>query len=177
MKKLYLLTLLALISSCSHLRPKAPSHWTGKEAYTKHGFHHEKNRHLATNYIRGFYIPPATKVTVTEVTVKSAKLLINGNTVEIVNVEKYTNKSMEGLLERMLSKESFTPQISPKFQVNLKTGQPAIGMSKDEVVLCIGYPPAHATGSLDSPVWKYWFSRFDTKNLIFVGDKLDSIRN
>ena len=177
MKKIALLLLVTLISSCSHLRPKVPSHWTGKEVYTKHGFHYEKNRHIATNYIRGFYVPPASKVTVTEVTSKSANLLINGNTVEIVNVEKYTYKNMEQLLERMLTETSFTPSISDKFKVNLKTGQPALGMTKAEVLLCIGYPPAHATGSLDAPVWKYWFSRFDTKNLIFVGDKLDSIRN
>ena len=177
MKKLYLLFLLSLISSCSHFLQKVPSQWTGKDAYTKHGFHYEKNRHMATNYIRGFYVPPATKVTVTEVTSKTAKLLINGNTIEIINVEKYTNKSMEELLNRMLSKNSFTPNVTEKYKVNLKTGQPALGMSKREVITCIGYPPAHATSSLDATVWRYWFSRFDTKNLIFVGDKLDSIRN
>jgi len=177
MKKIYVLLVLALLTSCSHFLQKVPSEWTGQEAYTKHGFHYEKNRHIATNYIRGFYVPPGTKVTITEVTSKSAKLLIDGNSIQIINVEKYTHRSMEGLLERMLSKTKVNPKVSSKFSVNLKTGQPALGMTKDEVITCIGYPPAHATASLEASVWKYWFSRFDTKNLIFVGSKLDSIRN
>ena len=31
-----------------------------------------------------------------------------------------------------------------------------VGMSKEQVIVSLGYPPAHATPSLDSPQWKYW---------------------
>lgn len=177
MKKISLLLSLLLLVSCSNMFKVVPSKWAGKEAYTKHGFHFEKNRHLTTNYIRGSYVSPGTKVKVLSVSSKTTELQVNGSIIEIVNVEKYTNQNMEGILDRMLSEQAFTPTMSEKFKVNLKTGQPSIGMTKDEVLTCIGYPPAHSTYDLGAQVWKYWFSRFDTKDLIFVGDKLSSIRN
>ncbi|MCM8538891.1 MAG: hypothetical protein NE328_01310 [Lentisphaeraceae bacterium] len=177
MKKPIILLSVLLLASCANMFKVVPSKWTGKDAYTQHGFHYEKNRHMTTNYIRGSYVPPGTKVNVLSVTSKVANLQIDGNTIEIVNIEKYTNTNIEGVLDRLLTDKSFTPTVSEQFKVNLKTGQPSIGMTKDEVITCIGYPPAHSTYELSAQVWKYWYSRFDTKDLIFVGDKLNSIRN
>lgn len=176
MKYVTVLLTLLFLTGCQHFKT-VPSKWTGKEAYTKHGFHYEKNRHIATNYIRGFYVSPNTKVKVMNVKGNSADLMIDGNLVSIVNTEKYTNLNIESLLDRMLSTTSVPPKVSSQFKVNLKTGQPSIGMTKEEVKTIIGYPPAHATPSLDSLVWKYWFSRFDTKDLVFEGYVLKTIRN
>lgn len=177
MNKLCIVLSLFFLASCSRMFTVTPSKWTNKEAYTKHGFHYEKNRHLTTNYIRGTYVPAGTKVKVLEVSSKVSSLQIGSQTIDIVNAEKYTHKNMEQVLDRMLSETAFTPEISDAFKVNLKTGQPSIGMTKSEILTCLGYPPAHSTYDLNGLVWKYWFSRFDTKDLIFVGDKLDSIRN
>ena len=177
MKKISLLISLFLLTSCSQFFQVVPSKWTGLEAYTQHGFHFEKNRHVTTNYIRGFYVSPGTKVKILEVTTGSAKILLDGNQIEIINGEKYTHKTMEEVLDRMFTKNYFVPDISPEFKVNLKTGQPSLGMTKSEVILVLGYPPAHATYKLEYNTWKYWFSRADTKDLIFIGDKLESIRN
>ena len=177
MKKTFILLAILLLASCSRMFTTVPSKWTNKEAYTKHGFHYEKNRHLTTNYIRGTYVTAGTKIKVLAVSSTKAQLQIGNNTITIVNAEKYTHKTLEQVLDRMLSETAFSPQISAKFKVNLKTGQPSIGMTKDEVITCIGYPPAHSTYDLDGLVWKYWFSRFDTKDLIFVGEKLETIRN
>jgi hypothetical protein len=37
-----------------------------------------------------------------------------------------------------------------------RAGKVAIGMSKEEAIVSLGYPPAHHTPSLDAPQWKYW---------------------
>jgi hypothetical protein len=42
----------------------------------------------------------------------------------------------------------------------VRAGKIAIGMSKDEVIVSLGYPPMHQTPSLDAPHWKYWYSGF-----------------
>ncbi len=177
MKKTIILVTLVLLSSCSLFRPAIPSKWTGKEAYTKHGIFFEKNRHITTNYIRGTYLEPATKVLVTKVTNTSAELVAGGAIITIANIQKHTQLTMEAFLDRFLSSEPFVPHISKEFATNLKTGQPSIGMSKEEILLIMGYPPTHATYSLDSVEWKYWFSRYDTKALIFENNKLKTIRN
>jgi len=38
----------------------------------------------------------------------------------------------------------------------VRAGKVAIGMSKEEVIVSLGYPAAHQTPSLDAQQWKYW---------------------
>jgi hypothetical protein len=35
-------------------------------------------------------------------------------------------------------------------------GKVSLGMTKEQVIVSLGYPPAHQTPSLDAPQWKYW---------------------
>lgn len=49
----------------------------------------------------------------------------------------------------------------------VESGTVMKGMSKDAVILAIGYPPQHETPSLESREWKYWVNRFNTKLIRF----------
>jgi hypothetical protein len=42
----------------------------------------------------------------------------------------------------------------------VRAGKVAIGMSKEQVLAALGYPPMHQTPSLDAPQWKYWHTGF-----------------
>ena len=42
----------------------------------------------------------------------------------------------------------------------VRAGKVAIGMSKEQALVAIGYPPMHQTPSLDAPQWKYWHTGF-----------------
>ena len=41
----------------------------------------------------------------------------------------------------------------------VRHGKIMVGMTKEQVIVSLGYPPAHQTPSLDSPQWKYWLTR------------------
>jgi hypothetical protein len=41
-----------------------------------------------------------------------------------------------------------------------RAGKVAIGMSKEQVIVAVGYPPMHQTPSLESWQWKYWHTGF-----------------
>jgi hypothetical protein len=43
------------------------------------------------------------------------------------------------------------------------------GMSKQEVILAYGYPPEHATRSLDENIWMYWRNKIARKKVCFDG--------
>ena len=47
-------------------------------------------------------------------------------------------------------------------QEAVKAGRVALGMTKEQVIAALGYPPAHATPSLDAVQWKYWYSTHGT---------------
>ena len=49
------------------------------------------------------------------------------------------------------------------------------GMTRDEVLMSLGYPPAHRTPSLDSPTWTYWANRWATFEVYFDGDRVSRV--
>ncbi|MCX8004406.1 MAG: hypothetical protein N2688_05540 [Burkholderiaceae bacterium] len=55
----------------------------------------------------------------------------------------------------------------------VKAGRIRAGMTKQQVLVAVGHPPAHATPNLEAPVWKHWYSthgsyviEFDDKGLV-----------
>ena len=54
-------------------------------------------------------------------------------------------------------------------------GKALTGMTKGGVILAIGYPPEHATPSLDADVWTYWKSRMQTFDVEFMDGKVARI--
>ena len=51
----------------------------------------------------------------------------------------------------------------------VRAGKVAIGMSKDEVLVSLGHPPAHQTPSLDAPQWKYWHTAHGSFLVVWDG--------
>src|SRR5262249_38616603 len=51
------------------------------------------------------------------------------------------------------------------------------GMTRDEVLMSIGYPPAHRTPSLESPRWVYWHSHWQPAYAVnFEGDRVVNVQ-
>ena len=130
----------------------------------------EKNRHVTTNYWRGQLVPVNSKVEVLSVDGKQMNLLFNGQTVTILNVAKHSQKTMDEIADNLLSESPVS--ISGKFTNDILAGQLRLGMSKEEVILTRGYPPAHKTYSTEANVWVYWSSRFVQRSLVFNNNKL-----
>lgn len=149
--------------------------------FVQHSFYADRGKHITTNYHMGTVIPVNTKAKIMDLGRKKMTIELPdlGNTeIKIENVEKHTKKSMAEIKDRMLGK---TPVDLTKFsqeaQEAIKNGQIRLGMTKEEVLLAYGYPPAHATPSTDSNQWTYWKNRFNRVVLDFQGNKLKGIRD
>ena len=49
-------------------------------------------------------------------------------------------------------------------------------MNREQVLMSLGYPPAHRTPSLDGPTWTYWANRFATFMVHFDGDRVARVQ-
>jgi hypothetical protein len=62
---------------------------------------------------------------------------------------------------------------SPLQLVEQGIAQP--GMTRQEVIMALGYPPANRTPSLDAAEWHYWKNRWDEYTVVFEGDRVARI--
>jgi hypothetical protein len=44
----------------------------------------------------------------------------------------------------------------------IESGKVAVGMTREQVIVSLGYPPAHATPSIEALQWKYWHTTHGT---------------
>lgn len=57
----------------------------------------------------------------------------------------------------------------------VNAGKVALGMSKEQVIAAVGYPPAHATPSMDAAQWKYWYDTHGT--YLVVWDESGNVKD
>jgi len=147
--------------------------------YTAHSFFQEKGKHLTTNYRTGTLVPINTRVRIVSTGSKSIKIEVaeGGQAIEIENVAKYTGQDINGILGRMFSPAPIDlGRFSDQDRGLILSGQVGTGMSREAVLLALGYPPIHKTPSLEGDAWTYWRNRFVTFVIDFENGKVARVR-
>jgi hypothetical protein len=57
----------------------------------------------------------------------------------------------------------------------VRAGKIEIGMTKEQVIVSLGYPPAHETPYLGADRWKYWYGKLDT--FLVLWDDQERVRD
>lgn len=140
-------------------------------------------------YHKGIYIPAGTECTIKDISKKTITFVANGT--EYVLGDWLTSVSPEDV--ELSFHKFFTEdkdrigldRINPAFQDSIKSGIHEIGMTKEEILLGLGYP-AYIGGQdstnddsrefmLSQPDWHYLKSRKNTILFIFKRDRLYKI--
>ncbi|HEY9155408.1 MAG TPA: hypothetical protein VIM69_09770 [Opitutaceae bacterium] len=152
----------------------------GHDYFTRFSLHEEGGTYVTTNYARGSLVPINTPVHVDVISHRKIvlKRLDTGERLTIENVEKYSRKTMPEFASLLLSSVK-TPvdRLAPPLVTAIETGEMRKGMTKEQVILARGYPPAHETPSTDDDRWKYWSSRFVTQTITFTNGRLTEGRD
>jgi len=175
------LALVGLISSlflvgCGSNQPTPEMQ--GSNLYSQVNFWYEKDKSLATNYQRGSLVPINTEIKVISYSSKllTFQIIPTGKIIHIVNVPKYTNLETPELFHRYFAKTKVnTSKYSKNTQKAIASGNVVKGMTKKEVLISRGFPPAHVTNIEHDNTWKYWQNRFVTRNVVFDNDKVSSL--
>ena len=67
-------------------------------------------------------------------------------------------------------------RFSDQERALIRAGEVGVGMSREAVILALGYPPSHQTPSLQNQAWTYWRDRFRTFVVEFENGKVARIR-
>jgi hypothetical protein len=171
------LALVALASGCRG--PEVASPLTGTTRYLCCNLYYLKPRVTDVAWQVGTKVPFGTRVHVDRVRRDSIDFTPEGHptlTVEYKFGERTT--PFDVYLDRLLvdrDPRGKLRKVAPKRVTAIEQGLIEPGMTKEQVLMARGLPPAHRTPSLDSPTWTYWQNRWDSLVVYFVGDKVDRI--
>lgn len=124
-----------------------------------------------TNYSVGTFIPVNSEVTFEEIAKEGVIFNYKGEKIYIRNVAKYTKLETEAFLNRTFAAvPADLSTLSGAEKASVAKGEIKPGMSRAAVILGRGYPPAHATPSLENNRWRYWKNRWATMYVEFGED-------
>lgn len=147
----------------------------GHEYFTRFSFNQEDGKYLTTNYARGSLVPINTAVKVLAMSGDNLviKRLDTNIDIKVENVKKYSGKTIAEIARLMLADEK-TPvdKLNPILATAIRSGEMRKGMTKEQVLMARGFPPAHETPSVESDRWVYWSSRFIKQTILFANGRL-----
>jgi len=171
-----LLSILVLAAGCA----TSTSPFDGQSRYLCCNLHYDKPKITDVNYQQGTLVPLGTRVTITKVHKQDVTFEAPGNPPVTVAL-KYGRKDvpMDTFVNRLFVERDpklKLKNVPKKTRELIESGQVEKGMTRDQVLMALGYPPAHRTPSLDSPQWTYWQNRWQSFVVDFDGEKVDAVR-
>ena len=166
---LLLATLIMSGCGAAKLTPEKQALITNKTVvYTQVAMWSDKTKVSGTNYSVTSLIPVNTEATILAVGGSSIVFTANGEQLTYLVNSKYTKITSAQMLDRLFGTKKVDFSKSTKeVQENITNGIVANGMTKEEVLLARGYPPAHATATTEANTWKYWRNRWVTGAVTF----------
>jgi hypothetical protein len=172
---------LLVLAACR--APAVPHPVTNQFRYLCCNLHYDKHEITDINYLRGKVIPFGSRVQILAVGKDRVEFEAAGQP-PITLVLQYgaERMSMDQYLDRMFLVDDPYARL-PKLPQDVEKarevdrvrrmveeGTISVGMTRAEVLMAIGYPPAHRTPSLDASPWRYWVGPSDTFDVYFDGD-------
>jgi len=190
MLRIYKVIILALISialnACSTyevLDEGGKSMMNSSGVYTLTNLHPDpkRSRLYAVNYQQAGFIPLCTEVTLGAANKKLIKFTVNAS--EQKYVYYYHGSAGEPLMNHLtqyFGRKCNTDKVKGMSKIDqdgIAKGMAVKGMTRDGVILAMGYPPRHKTPSLDMDIWTYWKNRWATMTVNFKDGKVSQIVN
>ncbi len=155
----------------------------GSTAVTLVNLHASKKTLSSVNRQGDELIRVCTQVQITELGSKRMSFKITGSPQPYsFRYHKAASEPFAKNLARYFGSRCPKEQIasmSPLDQYGIEQGRPYIGMTRQGIILAMGYPPKHRTPSLAANSWRYWgrkatFVKFDAQGLVQYVQGMDA---
>ena len=165
------IALLGLLSACSS-PPLVESstginlQQTNKPVYTLVNLHPDmgNNRMYSVNYQQEGLIPLCSPVSIQDFNGKVLTFKDLADNRVYTLIKHGSSPDFPAYLNKYFGTTCDYENVKPLSAIDkegINRGEALVGMSKDGVILAIGYPPEHKTPSLKSDSWMYWSNRWN----------------
>ena len=151
--------------------------------YTLVNLHPDEPRHrlYSVNYQQAGLIPLCSKVKIESVTKKKMTFrVLDGDREYEYIFHNSLRDPIPKHLDKFFGKTCDPAKVARMSEIDrkgIRQGSALPGMTKAGVILAIGYPPEHATPTLESDSWTYWKNRFGTARVQFSDGKVTGVKD
>ena len=174
MKRCALFLVLVAFAGCRHRpSPELLREYASRSLVTCCNIHYETQEINDANYYVGSTLPLGTPALVQGVTDDSVTFLAAGHTLTLYHQYGKDQESMRQYLDKTLVADDPKVRVAtyPRaVQDAIRDGRVERGMTREQVILSLGYPPTHRTPSTDASEWTYWYNHWVTYQVQFGPD-------
>jgi hypothetical protein len=138
--------------------------------YTCCNFHHEGDWINDANYTTLPMIPAGTPATVTRYGRYRAYVTIGDQKMRLGLDYGREKETLEEWVSKMIVASDPNARIAAypeEIQSAIREGKVAKGMTKEQVIVSVGYPLTSENASFDAPEWRMWVSSFGEYRIIW----------
>jgi hypothetical protein len=132
------------------------------QGYTCCNLHYDRDWISDANWGNLPRIPAGTPIKVTSYGSNRAFVDIDGKPMRLGHDYGRNEESLEKWVSKIIVKTSPKPKIErapEKIRAAIREGKVVPGMTREQVIISVGYPPTHRTRTTDESVWHVWGSR------------------
>jgi outer membrane protein assembly factor BamE (lipoprotein component of BamABCDE complex) len=174
MKRIMLAVVVAALAAVSGCHkgpsPELMSRYQGRGLFTCCNLHYETDQINDANYSVGTTLPFGTPVAIETVSSDSVTFTADGKKLTLEHRYGRDQESMQQYLDKVLVTADPKPRVasfSHSAQAAIKDGRIERGMTREQVLLSVGYPATHKTLSTAASEWTYWYNRWVTYKVVF----------
>ncbi len=171
MRRMAIVVVVAALWGCKPALPPEVLHeYQSRSLVTCCNIHYEGEEINDANYYVGQTVPLGTPVQVQKVGRDSITFLADGRKLTLVRKYGTEQESFQQYLDKVLvagDPKARVARFPRAVQDAIRDGRVERGMTREQVILALGYPPAHRTPSLTAGEWLYWYNRWVTYKVLF----------
>lgn len=143
------------------------------QGYTCCNLHYTDDWISDGNYAEGQMIPAGTPVRVTGYGRHRAYVELDGKSMRLGHDYGREQESTEQWVAKVVVKDDPKARIAgypAAVREAIAAGRVMRGMTKEQVLVSLGYPLTSENRSLDAPLWRYWYSSFSEYQVLWNAD-------
>jgi hypothetical protein len=151
----------------------------GADRYTLVNLHPDKAKLYDVNYQQSGFIPLCTQVRIDGQDQKAVRFTVLATGQRYEYLHHHVIPDFQANVDRVFGYScvgSRAKGLSSLDQEGIRQGRALPGMTKQGVILAMGYPPEHATPSIESDDWKYWTGKLSTMHVQFQDGRVSNVK-